>query len=255
MSSTALLTGTLALNLAFRQTDGTLYDTPALHDANHTGHGDTANADAAAVVLKNILRRHVTQRGSDGRIPDVEHRVGHKQIECRHDEPPHTERAEGDDEGIAEAHDIAQAEHGRTGVDLEHKFGMISNILSEFCHTRGKVLVPQSERAHDKIVETTDQTGEQKGLGLTAALRARDEHLRGSRGLGEGILAVHVLHEILAEGDEEKDAQHAAKGRSQEDLKETGLQVERPAGRAYRWQATQRWHRQQQRPSRHRCSG
>ena len=111
---------------------------------------------------------------------------------------------------------------------------MISDILSQAGDARGEVLIPQSERAHDKIVETAYQAGEQEGLGLTAALRARHQHLRGSRGLGEGILAVHVLHEILAEGDEEKDAQHAAKGRSQEDLKETGLQVEHIDGRQHK---------------------
>ena len=111
---------------------------------------------------------------------------------------------------------------------------MISDILSQAGDARGEVLIPQSERAHDKIVETAYQAGEQEGLGLAAALRTRDEHLRGSRGLGEGILAVHILDEILAEGDEEKDAQHAAKGRSQEDLKETGLQVEHIDGRQHK---------------------
>ena len=220
-----LVAGSLALDLALGQRHGALDDTPALHDADDAGHGDAANADASAIVFEDVLGRHLADGRCDGGIPDVEHRVGHEQVERGNDEPPHTERAEGDDEGIAEAHDIAQAEHGGAGVDLEHELGMVGDILSQASDARGEVLIPQSEGADDEVVETAYQAGEQEGLGLAAALRARHQHLRGGRGLGEGILAVHILDEILAEGDEEKDAQHAAKGRSQEDLKETGLQV------------------------------
>ena len=36
--------------------------------------------------------------------------------------------------------------------------------------------------------------------------------------LGEGILAVHVAHEIFAEGDKEENAQHASQQGADEDL-------------------------------------
>ena len=107
---------------------------------------------------------------------------------------------------------------------------MVGDILSQTGDARGEVLIPQSERADDEVVEAAYQAGEQEGLGLAAALRARHQHLRGGRGLGEGILAVHVLDEILAEGDEEEDAQHAAEGRGKEYLEETGLEVEHVDG-------------------------
>ena len=45
-----------------------------------------------------------------------------------------------------------------------------------------------------------------------------DEHLCGGCRLGEGILAVHVAHEIFAEGDKEKNTQHTSQQGTDKDL-------------------------------------
>lgn len=53
---------------------------------------------------------------------------------------------------------------------------------------------------------------------LAAALFTGDEHLCGGCRLGEGILAVHVAHEIFAEGDKEKNTQHTSQQGTDKDL-------------------------------------
>ena len=41
---------------------------------------------------------------------------------------------------------------------------------------------------------------------------------------GEGILAVHLLDEVFAEGDQQHDAQQTAEERREEDLPEGGVE-------------------------------
>ena len=46
------------------------------------------------------------------------------------------------------------------------------------------------------------------------------KHLSGGCGLGKGVFAVHILHEIFAEGNEKEYTKNAAEERAQEYLKE-----------------------------------
>ena len=97
---------------------------------------------------------------------------------------------------------------------------MVGHVFAPAHHARGDVLVPPAERGYDEIVESAHDTCQQQWLGLVAALGARDEHLRRSRGFREGVLAVHLAHEVLAERNEEQDADDAAQERRDEDFHE-----------------------------------
>ena len=74
----------------------------------------------------------------------------------------------------------------------------------------GEHLFPPPEGGEQKVVDSTHQTGDEQWLGLLAALLPADEHLGGGSCLGEGELAVHITHKILAEGDEHEYAQQAS---------------------------------------------
>ena len=215
----------LALHLAGSKADGTLDDAPALDDAYHASHGDATDTDGTAVGLEDGFGCHFTHRSDNIGVPLVEDGVGEKQGHTRNNKPPHGKRTEADDGGIAQTDDVAQTEDGSTGVDLEDELGMVGKLLTPCHYTRGEVLVPQTKGGDDEVVESTDETSHEQGLGLAASLGTRHEHLGGGSGFGEGIFAVHILDEILAERYEEEDAEDTTQRRSDEYAQEVGLEV------------------------------
>ena len=102
---------------------------------------------------------------------------------------------------------------------------MVGQILPCTHHARREVLVPPTEGSHDEVVESANNTRYQQWLSLVAALGTTDQHLRRSRGLGEGILAVHVADKILAERNEKQNADDAAEERRDEYLHERGTHL------------------------------
>ena len=78
-------------------------------------------------------------------------------------------------------------------------------------HCRGDGLTPSAESGDNEIVQTTDETAEEEGLGTLATAFSIDENLSRGCSLRERILAVHLLHEIFPERNEEEDAEHTAK--------------------------------------------
>ena len=123
-----------------------------------------------------------------------------------------------DDGRIFQSDDIAQAQYGCACVDLEHQFGLVRHHLAPCTDAGGEILVPQAESGSGEVIQAAHQSGGQQRLGLVAALLAGHQYLCGGRGFGEGILAVHVADEILAERDEEEDAQDAAQQGADEHL-------------------------------------
>ena len=56
----------------------------------------------------------------------------------------------------------------------------------------------------------SNKTSNGQQFGLIATLLARYQYLSSGCSLGEWILAVHLLHEILSEWDEQHDAQYTS---------------------------------------------
>ena len=202
----------LALHLFGSKPNGSFDDAPALDNADDAGHGDATNADAAGISLEDLFRTHVAYRGSDGRIPHIQHLIVESERHARHDQPPHSERTQADVERIFQSDDISQAEHGGTCVHLEDELRLVGEHLSPADEAAREVLVPPAKAGYDEVVESAHDAGDEQWLGLTAALGTADEYLRRGSSLRERILAMHVADKVLAEGDEEKNAQHTAQG-------------------------------------------
>ena len=200
------------LEFARGQAHGLADNGPGLHDADHTGHCDTANTDHSGVVAEDFLLAH----GGDFSVAVGTHK--------RNDDPPYEERTGGDYEGIAQSHNIAQTEHCGSGVAAEHQFGLGGDCLPPSGGRGRERAGPKAERLHHIVVDTAYERGNHKRLGLRstgfAGRLAAGEHLSGSCSLREGVLAVHILHEIFSEGDEEKYTEDTAKQRAAENLEE-----------------------------------
>ena len=189
------------------QTGSTLDDAPRLDDAQDTAHGDATDADVTRIVLEDVIGR---QRGHVGTVCSKQ----------RHNNPPDECTTGKDDECVAQADDVAQTQHSRSSIDLEEHLGVVGQRLQGRNGCGREHLFPPAEGADDEVVQTAHQTGDEQRLGLRATLLATDEHLCGSRSLGEGELAMLLAHEVLAEGDEEQQSQQSAQHRAKEDLQE-----------------------------------
>ena len=177
----------------------------------------------AGIVLENLLGRHLRNGLHHAGVHQIDHLSAPEEVHKRDDDQPHQQAAAANDEAIFQADDVAQAQHGGAGVELQHHLGFIGQGLAQADHRRGKRLAPGTEGGNDKVVQTAHQTGCEQGLGTSSAALAAYEHLRGGRGFREGVLAVHLAHEIFPERNEEQDAQHAAQQRRQEHLPEIYL--------------------------------
>ena len=188
-------------------------------------HGDTADTQRTAVVEEEILGRHGADRGGDA----LAHRQGHARCEItdqRNQHEPHGKRTGTDVGRIFQSDDVAQAQHGGSGIDLEDHLELVGDHLAPGGHAGRNGIGPQTDRTGHEVIQTTHQSADGEHLGLITLLFARDQDLGRRGGLGEGILAVHVLHEVAAEGNQQHDTQHAAEERREEDLVELRLQTE-----------------------------
>ena len=109
---------------------------------------------------------HVAHSSRDGGVPLVEHLTAKEQGHAGHHEPPDKQRAQRDDEGIAETDDITQTQHGSTSIVFKHQFGLFSQVVAIGYHARGDILVPPAKGGHDEIVEAAHETGNEQGARL-----------------------------------------------------------------------------------------
>ena len=180
----------------------------------------------AGVSLENLLGSHLAHGRGDAGTHQVQHVAAPDEVHQRDDDQPHQEGAAADDEGIFKADDIAQSQHGRAGVHLQDQLGLVGHGCAPAHHRGGDGLGPGAEGGDHEVVQTADETGGDKGLGTGTAALTADEHLRGGGGFRERILSVHLLHEVLAERDQEQDAQHAAQQRAADHFPEIHLHAQ-----------------------------
>src|SRR5699024_8278470 len=93
-------------------------------DADDARHGDTADAEWTAVVEKEFFGRHVPH-GLKNAFAYGQRHAGREIADERDEHEPDGERTGADERGVLEAHDIAQTEHGRPRIHLEHYFEFI----------------------------------------------------------------------------------------------------------------------------------
>ena len=183
------------------------------------------------IVLENLLRSHFADGHRHAGIHQVDDAAAPDEVHQRNDHEPHQQGTAANDEGILEPDDVAEAQHGRAGIEFQDDFRLVGNRRAPTHDRGGDGLRPRAEGGHAEVIQTADEAGRNERLGRRTAALAAHEHLRRSRRLRERILPVHLLHEILPERDEEQDAQHAAQQRTQEHLPEIDLHSEDIDGR------------------------
>ena len=183
------------------------------------------------IVLENLLRSHFANGHRHAGIHQVDDAAAPDEVHQRNDHEPHQQGSAADDEGILEADDVAEAQHGRAGIEFQDEFRLVGNRRTPAHHRGGNGLRPCAEGRDAEVVQSADEAGRNERLRRRTAAFPAHEDLRRGRRLRERILPVHFLHEILPERDEEQDAQHAAQQRAQEHLPEIDLHPEDIDGR------------------------
>ncbi len=178
----------LSAELFLYQSERSGNHAPVLDDTQQTRHSDGPDTNVTTVTGIEYLRVDVahTRRSQQGQ-----------------DDPPREERTTGDNGGVLKTDDIAQAQHGGTRIDRHHRLVFERDAFTPRSHTCGEALCPQTEGGDDKVVQSAHSRSPYKRFRLTAALLARHKHLRGRGSFRERVLAVLLLHEELAERNEE----------------------------------------------------
>ena len=223
-----------AAELRDGQPHGLTDDFRLADDADDPGHGDAADTDGLADEGEEVLGREealgMREQFGVRHAQQRSHRRGVDRFGQRprdgHEDEPHEARTGGDDHGVFESDNVAQTQHGGRGVEAEDHLELVGGDLSPRADACRDGLGPEPEGPDDEVVQTAHEARHGQQAGLVAALLARDQHFGGGRRFGEGILAVHLLDEIFAEGDEQHDAQQAAEERREEHLPEGGVEAE-----------------------------
>ena len=183
------------------------------------------------IVLENLFRCHLADGLGNAGAHQVDDIGSPDEVHQGDDYQPNKQRTAADNEGILQADDIAQAQHGRASVHLEHQLGFIGHRRTPAHYRGGDGFGPGSEGGYGEVVQAADEARADERLGAGPAAFAADEHLRGGSGLRERILPVHFLHKILAERNQEQDTQHAAQQGTQDHLPELDLHSQDIDGR------------------------
>ena len=205
------------------------HDRHGLDDAQDAGHEDGPDADVADIGREDLGLGHPGD-GDRARIDGARHVLA--QEPDGRDEGEVRQQAAGDDDRVvAQADDVAEAEEGREGVDLEDHLGLHGQVVHEGQEAEVDHLVPEADADGQELVDAADDDAEDEGHGLLAPGFAGDQDLGRGRGLGEGELAVLLDAEVAPEGRQEQDAEAAAEEGRQEDLDDVGRQAEDVQGR------------------------
>ena len=174
----------------------------------------------SCIFPENLVSRHFSDGLCNARSHQVDDLASPYYIDERYNHEPDQEAAAADDECVFEADDVAESEHGRPCVELEHELRLVGDCLSEGYDCGGQGLSPCSEGGYDEVVQSADEAAQDEGLRAVSAAFAANEHLRGRRCFRERIFPVHLLHEIFAERNQEQYAEHAAEQGREEHLHE-----------------------------------
>ncbi len=199
-------------------------DPERLEDAEDAGGGDRPHADVADVAPEDLRRRHLGD-GDGGRVD----RLGHPAADHpddRHQDEVREEAARAEDEGRAEAHDVAEAEDEGHRVEAHDHLRPLGERPHDGEELEVHELVPDVEGGGEEVVDAGDPRGLEQQLRLRAALLAGHQHLGDRGGLGVGELPVGLPHEVAAKGDEEERAEAAAGQADEDGLQGVGVELQ-----------------------------
>ncbi len=149
-----------------------------------------------------------------GRTPGSE---GADRVHQRHQHEVREKRSGADDGRVADADDIADADDGGVVEDAQgHELAL--EDLPEADRPERQLFGPGVKGRGEPVVEGAEAGREGEDLGLAADLLAGHQDLGGGRSFGPRQLAVELDHEVVAQRDEEQDAETAAEEGNDDDL-------------------------------------
>ena len=180
----------------------------------------------ARVGTEDLVSAHLAYGLGDAGAHKIKHLTAPDEVEQRDDHEPDEEGSAADYERILQSDYVSESEDGGAGIELYDELCLVGDNLSPMHHRCAQGICPSPEGGHYKVVDTADKSRCQKGFGAVSASFAADEDLGGGGCLRERVLSVHILHEILAERNEEEYAEESAQKRAEEHLPEIHLKSE-----------------------------
>ncbi len=195
--------------------DGADHGRQRTDDAEDAGSGDSADADDPDVGSKDLVDRHLGDGHGAGR--EDAGGVGADGVD-QWDEHEIREEGPGADDGcIADADDVADADDGGVVEDAKgHELAL--EDLAEPDRAETQELRPGVEGRGEAVVQRADAGGHREDLALAAGAFAREQDFGGCGAFGPRKLAVHLDHEVVAQRDQEEDAETATEKRDHDDL-------------------------------------
>ena len=83
------------------------------------------------IFLEDLVCRHFPDGLGDARAHEVNYLAAPDDVHKRYDDQPYQEATAADYECVLQSDDVAETEHGRTRIELEHELGLVGNGLSQ----------------------------------------------------------------------------------------------------------------------------
>ena len=190
------------------------------------GGRDGADADEAHVAAEDLRRRHLRDRHRRRVHRDVRQVLADHPDE-RHEHEVREDAARDEHHRRPQAHHVAEAEDEGDGVERHGH----ARVLGERLHRRQELqvheLAPHLEGGHEEVVDAGERRGLEQELRLRAAALAGHEDFGDGGGLGIRELAVRLADEVAPQGNEEQDAQAAAREADEDRLRRVRLEAQR----------------------------
>ena len=191
-------------------------DLPHPEDADETRDRDGADADGFDKGAEDPGGVHLGDGVGGPRIVEGAH-LAAEDIDRRHHHQHGQDRTRRDDRRIADPDDVAESEERRNGRQLDLDPEIRADPAEQ--HRTRQLGVPEVKRLDAEIKERTHREGDQQDLaGASGRALAGDQDVVDRRGLGEGQLAVEVLHEVLAQRNDQHDPERTTDEAGEEDL-------------------------------------
>ena len=167
----------------------------------------------ACIILEYLVRRHFADGHGHSCIHQVDHLSAPYEVHERNDHQPYEEASAADDECVLESYDVSESEHCSSCVDLEKHLCLVGDGCTPWEYLGRQCLTPKTECRNDEVVETSDQSADEEGLGSLASAFAAYEHLSGRGRFRERIFSMLLLHEVFSERNQEKDSEDTSEQR------------------------------------------
>ena len=164
----------------------------------------------SCVILEDLVCRHFTDCLGYTSVHKVDYLTSPDEVHKRNDDKPYKETAAADDEGVFESDDVSETENCSSCVHLKDNLCLFSQCCSPWKNLCGEGFAPESEGRYDEVIESSDESADQKGRCSLSAAFSAYEYLCGGSSFRKRIFSMLFLDEVLSEWNQEKDAEDSS---------------------------------------------